>query len=83
MSFVLQNVALLVAGPANKSIDNVFGTWNFLSVFGVDGITINIQQIFVAHRDDPAADRPDLVRPDHAAGPGDAGDGPGSRHGRA
>ncbi len=48
MSFVLQNVALLVAGPANKSIDNVFGTWNFLSIFGVEGITINIQQIFVA-----------------------------------
>ena len=48
MSFVLQNIALLVAGPANKSIDNVFGTWNFLSVFGITGITINIQQIFVA-----------------------------------
>jgi branched-chain amino acid transport system permease protein len=48
MSFVLQNIALLIAGPANKSIDNVFGTWNFLSIFGIDGITINIQQIFVA-----------------------------------
>ena len=48
MSFVLQNIALLIAGPANKSIDNVFGTWNFLSIFGIEGITINIQQIFVA-----------------------------------
>jgi branched-chain amino acid transport system permease protein len=48
MSFVLQNIALLIAGPANKSIDNVFGTWNFLSIFGIQGITINIQQIFVA-----------------------------------
>jgi branched-chain amino acid transport system permease protein len=48
MSFVLQNVGLLLAGPGNKSIDNVFGTYNVLSAFGVDGITINIQQVFVA-----------------------------------
>jgi branched-chain amino acid transport system permease protein len=48
MSFVLQNVGLILAGPGNKSIDNVFGTWNLLSVFGVEGITINIQQVFVA-----------------------------------
>jgi branched-chain amino acid transport system permease protein len=47
MSFVLQNIALLIAGPANKSIDNVFGSYNLLSAFGVTGITINIQQIFV------------------------------------
>ena len=48
MSFVLQNVGLLLAGPGNKSIDNVFGTYNILSAFGIDGITINIQQVFVA-----------------------------------
>jgi branched-chain amino acid transport system permease protein len=48
MSFVLQNVGLLVAGPGNKSIDNVFGTYNILSAFGVTGVTINIQQVFVA-----------------------------------
>lgn len=48
MSFVLQNVGLLLAGPGNKSIDNIFGTYNILSAFGVDGITINIQQVFVA-----------------------------------
>jgi branched-chain amino acid transport system permease protein len=48
MSFVLQNVALLLAGPGNKSIDNIFGTYNILSAFGIDGITINIQQVFVA-----------------------------------
>jgi branched-chain amino acid transport system permease protein len=47
MSFVLQNVGLLLAGPGNKSIDNVFGTDNILSVFGVTGVTINIQQVFV------------------------------------
>ena len=48
MSFILQNVALLLAGPANKSIENIFGTVNLLSAFGVDGVTINIQQLFVA-----------------------------------
>ena len=48
MSFVLQNVGLLLAGPGNKSIDNIFGTANVLTAFGVEGITINVQQIFVA-----------------------------------
>ncbi len=48
VSFVLQNVALLLAGPGNKSIDNVFGTYNVLSGLGINGITINIQQVFVA-----------------------------------
>jgi branched-chain amino acid transport system permease protein len=48
MSFILQNVALLLAGPANKSVENIFGTYNLLSAFGVTGITINIQQLFVA-----------------------------------
>lgn len=48
MSFVLQNVGLLLAGPGNKSIDNIFGTYNVLSAFGIEGVTINIQQIFVA-----------------------------------
>ncbi len=48
MSFILQNVALLLAGPANKSIENIFGTYNLLSAFGVTGITINVQQVFVA-----------------------------------
>jgi branched-chain amino acid transport system permease protein len=48
MSFVLQNVGLLLAGPGNKSIDNIFGTYNVLSAFGITGVTINIQQLFVA-----------------------------------
>ncbi len=48
VSFILQNVALLLAGPANKSIENIFGTYNLLSAFGVTGITVNIQQVFVA-----------------------------------
>jgi branched-chain amino acid transport system permease protein len=47
MSFVLQNVGLLLAGPGNKSIDNIFGTDNILTIFGIQGVTINIQQVFV------------------------------------
>jgi branched-chain amino acid transport system permease protein len=48
MSFVLQNVGLLLAGPGNQSIDNIFGTYNILSAFGIEGVTINVQQVFVA-----------------------------------
>jgi len=48
MSFVLQNVANLIAGPANKSIDNLFPTTNLLSVFGIETIAVTFQQAFVA-----------------------------------
>jgi branched-chain amino acid transport system permease protein len=48
MSYVLQNIANLIAGPANKSIDNLFPTTNLLSVFGITGITVTFQQVFVA-----------------------------------
>jgi branched-chain amino acid transport system permease protein len=48
MSFVLQNIANLIAGPANKSIDNLFPTTNLLSVFGIDTIAVTFQQAFVA-----------------------------------
>ncbi len=48
MSFVLQNIANLLAGPANKSIDNLFPTTNLLSVFGITTIAITFQQAFVA-----------------------------------
>jgi branched-chain amino acid transport system permease protein len=48
MSFVLQNIANLLAGPANKSIDNLFPTTNLLSVFGITTIVVNFQQAFVA-----------------------------------
>ena len=37
MSFVLVNVGLLLAGPGNKSIDNIFGPTNNLSGFGIIG----------------------------------------------
>ena len=48
MSFVLQNIANLIAGPANKSIDNILPTTNLLSVFGITTINVSFQQAFVA-----------------------------------
>jgi branched-chain amino acid transport system permease protein len=48
VSFVLQNIANLVAGPANKSIDNLFPTTNLLSAFGITTIAVTFQQAFVA-----------------------------------
>ena len=48
MSFVLQNVALLIFGPANKSVDSILPSVNLLSVFGITNITISAEQVFVA-----------------------------------
>jgi branched-chain amino acid transport system permease protein len=48
MSFVLQNIALLIFGPANESIDAVLPKFNLLSVFGITTVTISAEQIFVA-----------------------------------
>jgi len=47
MSFVLQNVALLIAGPANKSIDNFLPTTNLLSAVGITSVSVTLQQVFV------------------------------------
>jgi len=48
MSFVLQNVALLIFGPANDGVDRILPNVNVLSVFGIDTITISAEQVFVA-----------------------------------
>ena len=48
MSFVLQNVALLIFGPANEGVDRILPNINVLSVFGIDAITISAEQVFVA-----------------------------------
>src|SRR3954463_9737188 len=48
MSFVLQNVALLIAGPANKSIDSILPPTNLLSYIGVDSVELSLRQVFVA-----------------------------------
>ena len=48
MSFVLQNVALLIFGPANDGVDRILPNVNVLSVFGITNITISAEQVFVA-----------------------------------
>jgi len=48
MSFVLQNIALLIFGPANKSVDAILPPVNVLSSFGISTITISSEQVFVA-----------------------------------
>ena len=62
MSFVLQNVGLLLAGPGNKSIDNIFGTTNILSIFGVDGRHDQHPADLRRDRDHPAPSRAVVVR---------------------
>jgi branched-chain amino acid transport system permease protein len=48
MSFVLQNVALLIFGPANDGVDRILPNVNVLSVFGIQSVTISAEQVFVA-----------------------------------
>jgi branched-chain amino acid transport system permease protein len=48
MSFVLQNVALLIFGPANDGVDRILPNINVLAVFGIDTVTISAEQVFVA-----------------------------------
>jgi branched-chain amino acid transport system permease protein len=48
MSFVLQNIALLIAGPANKSIDNILPPVNLLSYVGINTVELSFRQVFVA-----------------------------------
>jgi len=48
MSFVLQNVALLIFGPANDGVDRILPNINVLSVFGITNVTISAEQVFVA-----------------------------------
>ena len=40
MSFVLQNVGVVLAGSNQRTIDNVFPTNNLLAPFGITAITI-------------------------------------------
>ena len=48
MSFVLQNVALLIFGPANDGVDRILPNINVLSIFGISNVTISAEQVFVA-----------------------------------
>jgi branched-chain amino acid transport system permease protein len=48
MSFVLQNVALLIFGPANDSVNSILPNVNVLSAVGITTVTISAEQVFVA-----------------------------------
>jgi branched-chain amino acid transport system permease protein len=48
MSFVLQNVALLIFGPANDSVNSILPNVNVLSAVGIEAVTISAEQVFVA-----------------------------------
>jgi branched-chain amino acid transport system permease protein len=47
MSFVLQNVGLAFAGSNQRTVENVFPTTNLLAGFGISGISLSMQQVFV------------------------------------
>ena len=47
MSFVLQNVGIIFAGPTQRTVEAVFPTNNVLENFGITGVTLSISQIFV------------------------------------
>jgi branched-chain amino acid transport system permease protein len=47
MSFVLQNVGLAFAGSNQRTIESVFPKDNILAAFGINGITLSYQQLFV------------------------------------
>ena len=48
MSFVLQNVGIFFAGSIQRTIENPFPSDNLLSVFGITGFAITVNEIFVA-----------------------------------
>jgi branched-chain amino acid transport system permease protein len=48
MSFVLQNIALLIFGPANDSVNSILPNVNVLSAVGITAVTISVEQVFVA-----------------------------------
>jgi len=66
MSFVLQNVALLIAGPANKSIDSILPPTNLLSYIGVNSVELSLRQVFVAKTKQGRAMRATAQDPDTA-----------------
>ena len=80
VSYVLQNVGLVLGGAYQRTIDSVFPTTNLLEPFGITTIVVTASQVFVGRRHDPAADRPVAVRVPDPPGQGDARDGAGPRH---
>jgi branched-chain amino acid transport system permease protein len=48
MSFVLQNVGIFFAGSIQRTVENPFPSNNLLSIFGITGFSITVNEIFVA-----------------------------------
>src|SRR6476646_10861767 len=47
MSFVLQNVGIFFIGAIQRTVENPFPSNNLLSVFGITGFAITVNEIFV------------------------------------
>jgi branched-chain amino acid transport system permease protein len=47
MSFVLQNVGVILAGSNQRTIENIFPTTNLLSTFGITSVSLTVSQVFV------------------------------------
>ena len=47
MSFVLQNVGVILAGSNQRTIENIFPTTNLLSAFGITSVSLTVSQVFV------------------------------------
>lgn len=47
MSFVLQNVGVIMAGSNQRTIENIFPTTNLLSTFGISAVSLTTSQVFV------------------------------------
>jgi branched-chain amino acid transport system permease protein len=47
MSFVLQNVGVVLAGANQRTIENIFPTTNLLSYLGITSVSITMAQVFV------------------------------------
>ena len=47
MSFVLQNVGVVLAGSNQRTIENIFPTTNLLSSVGITSVSVTMSQVFV------------------------------------
>ncbi len=47
MSFVLQNVGVVLAGSNERTIESVFPTDNLLAPFGITAVSLTVSQVFV------------------------------------
>ncbi len=76
MSFIVQNISLVFFDVNFRSIPPLISEGN---VFTIGGVSLGLADPVRRGRHDPGADHPELAREEHAAGQGDARDGPGPR----